>query len=152
MLGLGSFAACSHGGSSGSGGAATTTTIMMMGNCDAGASATDCAACSTYSDCLDCEFNLHPSGENDFLAISLCTECTACYKACSGIVFVDAGLCSPPSTTDPCDVGGVSNAACMQCSQCALLDGGSCSSTLNTCLANSDCLALVAEEPGCPAN
>jgi hypothetical protein len=157
MVAVGSFTACSHGANSGQGGAATTatttTTTGAMGDCDAGASAMDCAACSNYPDCVRCEFNLHPSGEHDFLAITVCTACFACFNACGGAATVDAGLCSsPPGTTDPCDVGGTSNAACMQCTNCALLNGGSCTSYLNTCLANSECLALVAEEPGCPSN
>jgi len=105
-----------------------------------------CSQCADNASCSACNRQLHPSGVPLYDTLVTCVLCGDCYSTC----MAPSSVCpSPPATTNACDTGTHTNAACSACQTCATQ--GSCQPATLTCQNDPDCLALVLALAKCPS-
>jgi len=102
-----------------------------------GTTSSDCAQSPDKTSCNACYAKQYPGGVSDYNAVATCVFCSACYTSCGS--ETSASFCAgPPPNMDECDTGD-----CAACQKCSSTSSASCLGTVQFCLANSDCNALL---------
>ncbi len=124
----------------------TTSSVSSSSGGDPCMTGANCASCPDAASCSMCNEAANPAGVPGYTALVKCVVCVGCYTTCD---LAASSYCSgPPATVGPCDTGTPSSTTCDSCQQCAI--NGPCMSTLNACLNDAACNALLMGMQACP--